>query len=185
VIVDGRDQMTRAGRFLVLDWASAYSRSSIDADEKVLHRVHAYHKAYGRLGVDYERTVSVMTDESWLISDNLRVKHPGTSHTFRLHWLLPDWEWMMAERGRGLELQIKSPHGWVNLLSRFETVSLDPGFHITLGRAGESLQGSGKVLPFEGWVSPTYGQKVPALSLALNVTTDRSILFLSQFTFPR
>jgi hypothetical protein len=58
-------------------------------------------------------------------------------------------------------------------------------YHVTLARAGRLIHGSGEVLPIDGWVSPTYGTKVPALSLALNVTSDRKVLFFSQFTFPQ
>ncbi|MEW6400471.1 MAG: heparinase II/III family protein [Chloroflexota bacterium] len=203
VTVDGRDQMARAGKFLVLDWVSAYSKNLLDADEKVLHKVQAYHKAYRKLGVDYERTVSVMTDESWLISDDLHIKRPGEFHEFRLHWLLPDWEWEIVNRESGAEIRLKSPHGWIILVISHSPVlgppvtepalrspsavlgSLSKGHSITLIRAGELIYGSGEVLPFEGWISPTYGLKVPALSLALNVRANRKVLFVSQFTFPR
>jgi hypothetical protein len=184
VTVNGRDQMTRSGRFLVLDWVNAYSKSLVEADEKVLQRILAYHKAYRRVGVDYERVVSVMADEKWLISDDLRVKRPGTFRTFRLHWLLPDWEWKLIPEDRGVSIEIKSPHGWVKLLSKFETVSSDLKYHITLARAGELIHGEGEVLPIDGWISPTYGQKNPALSLAIEVVSDYNVLFMSLFSFP-
>jgi len=185
VTVDGRDQMRRAGRFLVLDWVNAYSKTLLEADEKLVHRILAYHKAWRKLGVDHERTVSVMADETWLISDDLHISRPGKIHTFRLHWLLPDWEWKLSPQDRGALLELKSPHGWVKLLSKFETVSLRASYHVTLARAGGLIHGSGEVLPIDGWVSPTYGTKVPALSLALNVESDRKVLFFSQFTFPQ
>ncbi|MBI5842513.1 MAG: alginate lyase family protein [Chloroflexi bacterium] len=180
VTVDGRGQMTRSGRFLVLDWFPAYSKSAFEPDENILQRIIAYHKGYR--GVRHERTVTIFTDDHWLVEDKMISRRP---HVYRLHWLLPDWEWKLEEKDRGVELQLNSPHGWVKLLSRFETVSPDLKFHITLARAGELIYGSGEVLPFEGWVSPTYGQKIPALSLALNVTSDRTVLFFSQFNFPK
>ena len=180
VTVDGRDQMTRSGRFLVLDWFPAYSKPAFESDENILQRIIAYHKGYR--GVRHERTVTIFTDDHWLVEDKMISRRP---HVYRLHWLLPDWEWKLEEKDRGVELQLNSPHGWVKLLSGFETVSPDLKFHITLARAGELICGSGEVLPFEGWVSPTYGQKIPALSLALNVTSDRTVLFFSQFNFPK
>jgi hypothetical protein len=185
VTVNGRDQMTRSGRFLVLDWVNAYSKHLVDTDEKIVQRVLAYHKAYRRFGVDYERVVAVMADETWIVSDDLQVKRRGVSRTFRLHWLLPDWEWKLSPEDRGVSLQVKSPYGWVKLLSKFETVSLNMSYQISLARAGELIHGSGEVLPIDGWVSPTYGQKAPALSLAIDVVSDYNVLFMSLFTFPK
>ena len=38
VTVNGRDQFTRAGRFLYLDWFNAYRRGSLEADPAILQR---------------------------------------------------------------------------------------------------------------------------------------------------
>ena len=112
VTVDGRDQMTRAGRFLVLDWASAHSKNLIETDESILGRVRAYHSGYGN--VKHERTVTVYQDERWVVEDKLTSPR-RTPHVYRLHWLLPDYEWKIETRESGIGLRLKSPYGWITL----------------------------------------------------------------------
>ncbi len=182
VTVDGCDQMTRAGRFLILDWVSAYSKRVLATDENVLGRIIAYHKGYRRLGILHERLATVYTDERWQIQDNLIFNKSG-EHLFRLHWLLPDWKYEILKKKYGIRL--KSPHGWI-------TVSITPDsripvreFRMSLVRAGKIVFGTGEALPFEGWASPSYGQKIPALSLALEVTTNREFSFLTEVIFPK
>jgi hypothetical protein len=52
-------------------------------------------------------------------------------------------------------------------------------------RAGQLIHGQRNVQPCEGWVSHNYGQKSPALSLALEVTSEYHVTFASEFTFPQ
>ncbi len=194
VIVDGRDQMTRAGRFLVLDWVPAYSRRVIESDENVLGRIMAYHKGYRRLGIRHERTATVRTDgaeEHWEIKDHLIFSKPG-EHVLRLHWLLQDWEWKLENTGKGkeisekrAEIRLKSPEGWIKLCLQTEPLFSSPRLQLSIVRAGELIYGRRDVLPFEGWASPTYGQRIPALSLAVEVTSDREFSFASDFVVPR
>jgi len=181
VSVDGCEQMTRAGRFLYLDWAPAWQKHPIEADETILQRGIAGHSGYHRLGLRHERTVTVFKDEHWEVLDDLfyiKVKHPP--RTFRLHWLLPDWDWQLEEIPAGFELRLRSPHGWVKLQLSCDRLGAD----LTLVRAGELLQGNTPFSPIEGWVSPTYGQKKPALSCALLVTSQNDVKFKSHFYFP-
>jgi hypothetical protein len=51
-------------------------------------------------------------------------------------------------------------------------------------RAGERVYGQGEATPVMGWSSPTYGVKLPALSLALEVSSTQSVEFTSEFVFP-
>jgi hypothetical protein len=180
VTVDGRDQMTRAGRFLVLDWANAFSKNLIEADENILGRVRAYHRGYGN--VKHERTVTVYQDERWVIEDKLTSSR-RTPHTYCLHWLLPDYEWKLEEQESGVSLKLNSPHGWITL-SVYSSLILHPS-SFSLVCAGELIHGQRKVLPCEGWVSRTYGQKSPALSFAFEVTSVFHTTFTSKFTFPK
>ena len=81
VTVDGRDQMTRGGRFLVLDWFPAFSRSSIESDPSVLQKMSAWHNGYK--GIRHERAVTVLVDDRWLVEDRLTPRR-------RLYPPLPD-----------------------------------------------------------------------------------------------
>ena len=180
VTVDGRDQMTRGGRFLTLDWFPAYSKSIIESDEKILGRMKAYHKGYR--GLRHERTVTVYRDEKWVVEDQLISR---ASHVYRLHWLLMDGEWEMANRESGIEIRLRSNYRWITLNIQSDPRISNTVNRVTLTRAGELIYGTGQPLPLEGWASPTYGQKVPALSLAFEVQYTRNVKFTSEFIFPQ
>ena len=182
VTVDGRDQMTRGGRFLTLDWFPAYSRSLLEADEKILGRVLAYHKGYRRLGIRHERIATVFTDERWDIKDNLIFTKPG-AHVFRLHWLLMDGEWEIINREQGFGIRVRSKYGWIALNVHLESSDLQPV--ASLVRAGELIYGQRELKPYEGWVSPTYGTKTPGLSLAVEINSLKSFSFVSEFIFSK
>jgi asparagine synthase (glutamine-hydrolysing) len=180
VMVDNRDQMTRAGRFLVLDWASAYAKNLIETDENILGRIRAHHRGYG--SVKHERTVTVYQDERWLVEDKLTSPR-RIPHTYCLHWLLPDWEYQLEETEPAVRLRLKSPHGWI-------TLAIHPTLNVkrstlSLVRAGELIYGQREIYPYEGWVSRHYGQKSSALSLVLEVTSEYNTTFTTEFTFPK
>ena len=144
-----------------------------------LNQPLGYHKGYR--GIRHERTVIVYTGERWVVEDKLTSKEP---HTYRLHWLLPDWEWDVEFRDSGFELRLNSPFGWVGLHISTTLRFPNNDSHITLIRAGETIYGKGQSQPFEGWVSPTYGVKEPALSLVFIVSAEHGVKFVSQFSFP-
>jgi len=184
VTVDGRDQMTRAGRFLVLDWANAFSKNLIDADENILSRVRAYHRGYRN--IKHERTVTVYQNERWVVEDKLSTR-TKTPHVYRLYWLLPDYEWKLEEQESGATLKLNSPHGWITLSlhSSFIIHHSSFSFSFSLVRAGELLHGQRETQPYEGWVSRTYRQKSPALSLAFEITTEFNPTITTEFIFPQ
>ena len=179
--MDGRDQMTRAGRFLVLDWANAYSKNIIDADENVLGCIRAYHRGYR--GIKHERMVTVNADEKWVIVDKT-TSRSRVSRAYRLHWLLPDYEWKIEEIQSGSMLKLKSPHGWITL-SIYSSLNLHAKrSSFSLVRAGELIYGQRDVQSYEGWVSRVYGQKSPALSFAVDIASAYNVTITSEFIFP-
>ena len=180
ITIDGRDQMTRGGRFLTLDWFPAYSKNLLEADEKILGRVLAYHKGYRKLGIRHERVATVFMDERWEIKDNLIFTKPG-EHVFQLHWLLMDGEYEIENSEMGISIRVKSKYGWITLNIK----SPNSECRVSLVRAGELIDGQREVKPYEGWVSPTYGTKVPALSLAVEVKSLKNFSFISEFIFPK
>jgi hypothetical protein len=194
VTVDGRDQMMRGGRFMVLDWVNAFSSSVIETDENILGSVQAYHKGYR--GVRHERTVTVFRDERWVVVDRL-IQQPlnlknKTSHLYRVHWLLPDWKWEIAEipneiDGVGYDLRLLSPHGWLTVrvwVDYFFFATQEEKFSAGLARAGERIWGNAEVATVDGWVSTTYGKKEPALSFSMTGASQASTGFITEFIFP-
>ncbi len=181
ITVDGEDQMRRGGRFLVLDWSPAFSKSVLESDERILGRMQAYHRGYRRLGIRHERIATVFADEHWEVKDKLVFSNPG-EHTFRLHWLLADGEWTLRDREAWIELHVSPPHaGSFTVRVKPDSRIAYSEVHTSLIRGGELLHGKGKPLPFEGWVSPTYGVKLPALSLSVELAASKSVTFVTEF----
>ena len=189
VSVDGLEQMTRVSRFLYLDWADATGKRHFETDSDYLQRNSARTYAYAKLAVRHNRTVTIFPDDRWQVEDELlNLSLPGQpprAHLYRLHWLLPAWEWALESKEQGLALRLKSPFGWV----RLEITTDQPVKQVSLVRAGELLQTSevfktSEISAVRGWVSPTYAAKIPALSLAVEVQSTQSVQFTSQFTFP-
>ena len=169
ITINGGDQMTKAGRFLWLDWAKANI-----VGMPTPTRVSAEHGGYKKLGVTHQRKVEITSSETWKITDTISANR-NSPFTIRLHWLLPDWEWKLENTS----LRLKSPHGWVTL-----EVSGDNEMSADLARAGEILQGEGQPEPTRGWVSPTYNLKTPALSFAVTTNTALPCTLISKWEFP-
>jgi hypothetical protein len=188
VSLDGQDQMTRASRFLYLDWANAAYGPHFESGLDYFQLISAETDAYARFKINHERLVTVFKEERWLVEDKLRSAGSGTAaksaltpaHTYRLHWLLPDWGWQLQQKDAKVELRLQSPHGWVNMVIS----ASQPVKRVAIIRAGELLQGDGLLSPAFGWISPTYGIKIPAISLAVEVQSEQNILFSSEFVFP-
>jgi hypothetical protein len=181
--VNGRDQFTRAGRFLYLDWFNAYRTNPTIEDPDVLQRVSG---RYRKWGYRHTRLVSVYDDDHWQVEDKilpLRMPWEKKPLTFRLHWLLPDWEWKLENTDSGVILHLTSPQGPVEI-----TIRRSPPFSLgaaSLVCAGELLSGSDTPDPIRGWVSAAYGVKVPALSLVVWTKSAKEVQFITEFIFPK
>ena len=173
VMVDRRDQMRRAGRFLWLDWAQASGRSfstrlsktSTDSPDCF----EGEHNGYRRLGVTHRRMVQCVTEDAWVIVDDLL----GTGeHELRLHWLLPD-----------LPFEVSATSPFCAVLSaekvrfRWSVFSGSPESAAVI-RCGESLTGDGDH-ELLGWESPTYGERCPAISLLYRVEAPLPVRIVS------
>jgi len=178
--VDGLDQMLPAGRFLFLDWAQAHLISQDD------HSITAEHDGYRRMGLLHRRSVSISDDGTWRIDDSLLPlgSSPPSPHTAYLHWLLPDWEYSLdceqleGDSAGAVTLSLISPYGRLIVVLPGGL----PGLQLT--RAGELLYGAGLVKPTWGWSSPTYGVKIPALSLRLAQSGPPPMTFTTLFNLP-
>ncbi len=165
VMVDGRDQMRRAGRFLWLDWAQASGRSFSTDEGGFPNRFEGEHDGYRRLGVNHRRTVQAVTEDAWVIVDDLLGER---EHESRLHWLLPDLPFeVIADSPFCAALSSKNAH------FRWHVFSSALG-NVAIIRGGKSRGGknpAGKIAneALLGWESPTYGQLCPAISLLYRV----------------
>jgi hypothetical protein len=204
--LDGQDQMQRAGRFLWLHWAQARTLSRERAPDGGWERMEAEHNGYRHQGAIHRRSVTVYLDDLWVIEDRLLPaggseaeeasrsgRGPGApqgpTRLARLHWLLPDGEWELVSEAAPVELRIRSPWGWISLQvllpkNEPDTQRDENARLVKLARAGELLAGSGPVSPTAGWVSPTYGARLPALSLAVEVRGRLPLTLVSEWRFP-
>jgi len=184
VMIDGQEQMTRAGRFLWLDRAQArvleYQPEPVDGQIWAV----AQHDGYRRLSILHRRKV-LWNGECWLVEDEL-VPYPGQSLNRQvsaaLHWLLPDCPWqIMQETPPRLHLQ--APHDTVIiLLENLPGYDLQPArSDLQLVRAGRLVFGDGPVQPSCGWRSLSYGYKEPALSLRFLVEGELPLRLITRW----
>jgi hypothetical protein len=167
VMVDRRDQMRRAGRFLWLDWAQASGRSFSTSSTSLADSPNCFegeHDGYRLIGVKHRRTVQCVTEDAWVIVDDLL---GAGEHELRLHWLLPDLPF---------EVVADSPL-WAVLSAekmrfRWNVFSSSPGSAAII-RGGKIVAGNIECRNREeeslGWESPTYGELCPAISLLYRV----------------
>jgi hypothetical protein len=174
VTLDGRDQMSRAGQFLWLDWAQAeVVAHEIDAFGRI-KRVTAEHYGFQKLGATHQRTLK-STGTGWIVEDVLLPfgKPDQTIHEARISWLLPDWEWVLES---GNQLKLTGP--------RFSfQLKIEGVVKIDLYRAGESLLGKNGSNPTWGWFSPAYGIKQSALMVKAGVSGKLPINLQSIWQF--
>ncbi|GAB4501264.1 MAG: hypothetical protein Fur0035_08050 [Anaerolineales bacterium] len=161
--VDGRDQMTRAGRFLYLDWGIS----------RWLDENSAESEAYARLGLLHRRKIESLP-AGWRVRDEALFTRPGPVRKLRLHWLLADLPWKFSALENGAALILRAAFGEVKI--RLES---DFPAQLSLFRAGESLLAAAPADPIRGWASPLYGQRLPALSLALEVESAQTTHFVT------
>lgn len=181
VLIDGQDQMTRAGRFLWLDWSQAQVLSQSDETPSIT----AEHNGYDHLGVTHRRSLICIPSEGWLVRDALlpvKNKHIQTPHEIILHWLVPDLPWQLDLNC----LTFETDAGQVTLEISASLQQKDeqaPLPILQLVRAGEVVLGPPANLPTLGWYAPTYASKKPALSIRAHLNTTLPIQLVSKWRF--
>jgi hypothetical protein len=164
VMVDHRDQMRRAGRFLWLDWAQARGRSYSASGQACAARFEGEHDGYKRFGVKHRRTVQWLAGAGWIIVDDIH--GPGV-HDARLHWLMADLPYEVSAS----PFQVVFTSGQSQV--RCSIFSSFPG-NGSIIRAGARVEGnsSSEDTQLLGWESPTYGDLRPAVSLIYEIRSQ-------------
>lgn len=175
VMIDGQDQMLRVGKFLALDRLNAavvgvHANDRASAQILPNDRIHIVHK----------RTLEWNPPHRFFVTDELfSPLHAKSSHSYSLQWLLPDWNWKFIPSG------IELHHESTCFQLRIEAESVSGSLvhpEISLIRAGETLYGTQQD-PIRGWVSPTYGTRIPALSIVYEIESSSPVKILSVFDF--
>jgi len=189
LILDGQEQMQRAGRFLWLHWAQARVTGHEQAPDASWERLEGEHNGYRGLGTLHRRVVTAYKDGRWLVEDWALPLPEGeqarrTAHTARVHWLLPDLEWELENEAGLITLWLNTDQGPVSLQISAGEDGSSLALAFQLARVGERLAGSGTVPPIAGWVSPTYGLRLPALSLSVQVQGSLPLRLVSEWRLP-
>jgi hypothetical protein len=101
-----------------------------------------------------------------------------------VHWLLPDLEWELENEAGLITLWLNTDQGPVSLQISAGEDGSSLALAFQLARVGERLAGSGTVPPIAGWVSPTYGLRLPALSLSVQVQGSLPLRLVSEWRLP-
>ena len=154
VMVDGRDQMDKAGRFLWVPWVRSRVRSKQHSAKGQLFFWQAGHDGYRRLRrpVNHERAIARFGADCWLVVDRLTSRG---EHVYELNWMFPDvpHKWNAADWE--IELEIACAKYFVSGRStpKAKAVSL-------VRAAADSTR---------GWQSRYYQHREPALSVRVRV----------------
>jgi hypothetical protein len=171
ITVNLQDQMLRAGRFLWLDWTkakiAAFTPNSISGT----------HDGYLKSGVMHKRKLEGQPENGWLITDKLiQVNGKKLKKFIRLNWLVPDWPYELQDNFITFNL----PFGIMKLELFTRAGILADGLNII--KSGKSLLGLEDSVN-HGWISPTYGVKIPALSIQYSVSGLLPIEISTRFSF--
>jgi len=163
VVVDGRDQMDRVGRFL---WVAENARAErMQAGWGYTVGV-ASHLGYRRLGVLHRRALVGLGGQAWIVVDDLLGRG---AHALRLHWLAPDGE-LTLTRGEPGDSLLDFRYLWEDRRAR-AVVWGSSGMQVNIVRAGLDVFGASEKDPVarevRGWRSLRYASREPALSLAM------------------
>lgn len=182
MMLHGLEQMTRAGRFLYLDWAQARLVAyGVTTDRNGL-RLVAEHDGYRALGLCHRRSVEYRA-QHWIIEDLVlptSASKACNSVSARLHWLLPDLPWDFQAQTHQVVLQLQTEHGPVSLTIQSAETTLQP----LLVRAGKRLVGVTPIQPAWGWTAPAYGYKIPSLSFSVTLDSAAPLSITSEWDLP-
>lgn len=172
ITIDGRDQMTRAGRFLWVDWAQATGRSFSSRGDGDADSFEGQHDGFRALGIVHHRTVHQVADQVWIILDDIL----GTGeHDIRLHWLVPD---VPVESFTAAPFHAVFRSESVEFLWDVFASSSVIG---RLVREGKPLTPGDEfgALETSGWDSPTYGELRPAVSLIVDARSPLPVRLIT------
>jgi len=172
ISIQNTDQMTRAGRFLWLDWAQAH------ISENSQNKVIAAHDGYLNLGAVHERTLIMKSEKNWQVIDHLyKMKAAKDAIPFDLHWLVPDWEFEILENG----VKLHAPFGALRISVANKTANAKTD--LVIFRGGVSVNKKETERPLLGWYSPTYGVKLPALSILFKFNQKLPAILTTDLVF--
>jgi len=177
VMVDGQDQMRRAGRFLWADWAQARGHLSTSPGSASANCFEGQHDGYRRLGVVHRRLVRWLRNAGWAIVDEIDGQG---EHDLRLHWLAADLPYEISAS----PFQVAFALGPACIRWNVFSSALGCAAVIRSGKQAWTNQAlnHGTIAPdvqLLGWESPTYGDLQPAVSLVCQTRSHLPVRFVT------
>jgi hypothetical protein len=174
ITVEGENQMSRAGKFLWLDWAQGKIVRYQPPTAACAGEILAEQDGYRRFGVIHQRGVRLEPDSSIVIEDKILPsraipKRESPLLNIQLHWLIADFPWRVEFAANGWVLTLDTPAGKVEVEIKYPE-KLNPTLKII--RAGQVLFGKEDQVPNYGWFSPTYNFLQPALSILVDMKSQ-------------
>lgn len=177
VVIDGREPMTDAGKFLWLDWASARILDNCAAG------VSAEVLAFRKFGAKAVRRLS-RTDFGWRVTDELDFA-PGALRIAQLNWLVPDGELDILLDGRNILIQREGYK--IRLTVEGSAVMAAGLIVIRNGQIIRTLGNPARIEPervrWMGVVSPTYAEIHPAISFVYSVSGTGTMRIITDWIF--
>jgi len=183
VSLAGKDQMTKAGRFLWLDCPKVKS----EKEEPGGYAVTFSHDGYKRSRVIHKRRVELVSKSLCRVFDEIHYTGKGTPPVKEiwLHWLLPPLHFRQTDADA---LQLHLEESKPEILLSISTNTGDNAGEIEHQRiraggvvftSNHESKLSGDTGRF-GWFSPTYGVKEPAISYRVIVKGRLPITFVTE-----
>jgi asparagine synthase (glutamine-hydrolysing) len=176
VTIDEQEQMRRAGRFLWVDWAQAWGRSFASTSDTFPDTFEGEHDGYRRIGVRHHRTVRYLNGAAWVVLDDI---FGEGEHEVAVHWLLPDGDFeRLKDSGLRAALRVNGESvGW--------RMACGQGGKAIVVREGTPLDSDPVAHDTEllGRESPTYGERLPALSLLYTVQAKLPVRVVTVISF--
>ncbi len=165
ITINSCNPMTRAGKFLWLDWAKTKILEWRMDSVRNEVMVGAEHNGYRSFGVRLRRWLTLQDDHRWVIQDELepsRGKGQLSRHWIGLHWLIHpcNWQVFTEEEGWRLLLQLDARQICLRLRAPRQ-------FRLCIVQAGRVVFGEGEERMVYGFRSPNYNLLQPALSVIL------------------
>lgn len=171
-VVDGKEPMVRAGRFLWLRWSKGRVVGRWRHPDGQAEMISAEHDGYRRLGVTCRRSVLYLGEDTWWVIDDIL---GGGEHLLALGWKLPDGEGSL----QGSSVSLATSLGPVGVEMNL------PLACTSLYHQGRCIAGQGSDQPNRGWYSPTYSVLAPALELFAEQRADLPARLVTEFELGR
>jgi len=183
ISVSGNDQMTRAGRFLWLDWPKV----TVKKGEPGGYTVTVSHDGYKTLGVVHHRRVELVNRSLCRVFDDIQFTGKGRAPEMEiwLHWLLPPFNFNNTDLD---VFRLHCEESKPEILLSISTITADNSNQIVHQRIREGAMvytsKPESKEPFDlirfGWYSPTYGVREPAISYRVIVKGQLPISFVTE-----